>query len=168
MQTDQNELEVVEGIVEVPKKRTGFLPGHKKVGGRKAGLPTKRQLFDATCQKMKFSPVEFVIHCVKFGVTPETPGQPSKPVSQSDRCRLSETLLSFAAPRLSATTTELTGRNGGPLELASVDVVELMRNPAMASAAQTLALGMSTATREARRGITSGTHDVVIEAETES
>jgi hypothetical protein len=61
---------------------------------------------------------------------------------------MAETLLSFAAPSLSATQTELTGK--AALEIARVDVIELMRNPELARAAQTLALGMSTATREAR------------------
>jgi hypothetical protein len=144
----QNDHEVVEApIVELPKKR-GFQPGHARMGGRAAGIPSKRQLFDDICAKHKFSAVEFVVQCVKNGATPATPDKPSLPISQSDRCRMAETLLSFAAPRLSATTTEISGK----IAVATVDMVELMRNPELARACQTVALGLSTAQRDAFRG----------------
>lgn len=147
----QNDHDVVEAtIVEAPKKPRGFQPGHKRVGGRKAGQPTKRQLFDEVCARHKFSAVDWVVQCVKTGVTPATADRPSQPISQSDRCRMAETLLSFSAPRLSA--TQVTGANEGPVQVATINVLDLMSDPLTAAAAQRVALSISTAQREGLHG----------------
>ena len=89
-------------VYEAPKKR-GFQPGHVRVGGRKAGLPTKTQLAADLCAKHKFHPLEWIVQAVKTGVAPAADGKPAQPVSMSDRTRMAETLLSFLLPRLSAT-----------------------------------------------------------------
>lgn len=127
-------------VDEAPKPR-GFQPGHARVGGRKAGLPTKTKLAAEMCAKYKFHPLEWIVQAVKTGVAPAPDGKPgTQPVSMSDRTRLAETLLSFLLPRLSA--TQVTGANEGPIAVSTLDVTQLMQNPELAAAAQRVALGL--------------------------
>lgn len=134
---------VVDGPIEAPKRARGFQPGHARVGGRKAGLPTKRQTaIDICAEKGLGSPIAWMAMAVKTGFAPTPDGKVgTEKISLSDRCRLSETLASFCHARLSA--AQVTGKDEGPIAVAALDVTKLMESAELAAMAQTLALNLS-------------------------
>lgn len=141
MPTDDKQPPVV---VEVAPKKSGFKQGHPRFGGRKAGLPTKKQMAADICAKVGLSPIEWMAMAIKTGFAPTPDGKTgTDKISLSDRCRMSETLASFCHARISA--TQITGKDDAPLSMnvSTLDVTKLMENPDLAQAAQRLALGLT-------------------------
>jgi hypothetical protein len=87
---------------------------------------------------------------IKTGFAPTSEGKTgTQPISISDRTRMAETLMSFVYPRLAS--TQVVGPGDGPLQIATINVVDLMSDPLTAAAAQKVALSISTAQREGLR-----------------
>jgi hypothetical protein len=92
-------------------------------------------------QELDFHPLIEAIKIYRTGRLPSAPGVKAQPVSATSRVRCLEQALAFLLPKLSHQA--ISGLEGGPVETVHLDLVELMRNPDLAKAAQTLALGIS-------------------------
>ena len=134
---DENEI---SNVPAVASKHKGFAPGHKRFGGRK-----KREKVhpndDAkmVAQKLGFSCLETVIQVVTTGLLPTTDGH-ARMVDVRERCRLLRELSALLYPRPAA--IEITGKDGGPITHATLDLVALMKDPDLAHAAETLSLAI--------------------------
>jgi hypothetical protein len=63
------------------------------------------------------------------------------PVGRDLKIDICKTLANFFYPRLTA--TQVTGQNDGPIAVAGLNMIELMRDPIAIEAAQNLALAMA-------------------------
>lgn len=151
------------GEVTAPKKqrapKTAFQPGHVKKGGRKPGTLNKRTRFaHEVAERMGVDPAGYLLHIIKSDVVQlaardpktgeaimEADGLTPKlvwhAVTLADRIDAAKTLMRYMYPALQA--VELTGKDGGPMEAAVLDVTEILANPELAKAAQTMALMMA-------------------------
>jgi len=126
----------------VPRKPGAFAPGHARLGGRKKG--TKSWSARAIAEETGVHPIRVLLDMMKTGYFPLAKGEQAK-----DKRRIPPELYvkvvfeatAYCTPKLSA--VQLTGANNGPLAVAALDVTELMKDPALVAAAQTLALGLS-------------------------
>lgn len=121
--------------------KTGvFQTGHARVGGRKRGSPTKRtKLALEICEAMDFHPAAFLATIAMTGLMPNADGT-TTPVGTDDRLRAATALAPFVMPKLQA--TQVTGKDDGPIETATLDVSAILANPELAKAAQEIALMM--------------------------
>ncbi len=141
MPTDDKQPPVV---AEVAPRKPGFLPGHKRFGGRKANVPTKKQMAADICTQVGLSPIAWMAMAVKTGFAPTPDGKTgTEKISQSDRCRMAENLASFCHARISA--TQITGKDDGALALnvSTLDVTKLMESSELSQAAQRLAIALT-------------------------
>lgn len=139
--------------VALHTNRGTFAKGHAKMGGRVKGSPTKPRVWQAReiVDREDFHPLEEAIHVIRTGYWPgkvptaaqlaATPAK-FKPISDEERLKMLREIFKYVFPSLSA--MQVTGRDGGPLAAATLDVTALMRDPAMLEAAQKLSLGMVT------------------------
>lgn len=63
------------------------------------------------------------------------------PITHELKMDAAKTAVKYLHHQLAA--TQITGADGGPVQIASFNLTELMKDPAMVEAAQTLALGMA-------------------------
>jgi hypothetical protein len=127
-----------------------FKPGHGRVGGRRKGSPTKRtKLALEICEELDFHPAAFLATIALTGLMPNPDGT-TTPVSTDDRLRAATALAPFVMPRLQA--TQVTGKDNGPVQVERIlDVSAILANPALAAAAQELALMVVEAEGNAER-----------------
>ena len=156
-------------LVPVPltvKGKKGFQLGHGPVpgAGRKKGQgPTKFiWLAREIAEREGFDPFTMLITAFRTGTLPPIGGpgavdpvskKPLPPVTinAEERMKCGRDLMRYLMPTLSA--MQVTGADGGPLQLEQMDVTHLMMDPALAQAAQTLALGLSSAQRQREEDI---------------
>jgi hypothetical protein len=122
-----------------------FVRGHKRVhpGGR------ERRRFSTwntrhILEEYGVHPIALMIEAVLTGFLPPRIGEDPKkrePISNEERMRTLRDLASYAVPKLVA--TQITGANDGPVAVTSLDITQLMSDPALAAAAQDLALGIA-------------------------
>jgi hypothetical protein len=138
-ETDQQERESKAG-------RNGgnkFQHGHPKYGGRKKGVPTRQTwLAREIAEQNGFNPVQVAIEVIMQGRLPAIVGKPGRDVSDEERLKMLRDLLSYLVPKLSA--VQVTGNDGGPLAMASLDITKLMQDPELAVAAERLAIAIAT------------------------
>lgn len=143
-----------EVVATEPVARVGggrFAPGHKRLGGRAKGTPNKiswhaRQRAEAA----GFDPIAIAIELILHGRLPAIKGRPRDKATREERISMLKEILQYMLPKLSA--TQVTGSDDGPIKIASLDIMELMKNPEMAAAAQAISLGLVEQERE-RMGI---------------
>jgi hypothetical protein len=128
-----------------------FLPSHVKRGGRKVNTPNYGARFLG--QKLGVNPLEIGLEVLKSGYV-RLPGEPDSKkrlVPVGDYLQLLREMAKYFAPQLSAVATQISAQ----VETSQViDMTQLMSNPALASAAQTLAIAMSQQPRQIEAGDT--------------
>ena len=142
--------------VKKPRGTPGsFKEGHKKVGGRPKGSMGKRSQYAfELAERMKVDPLTFMLEvvastAVQVAAVNETTGEAVLnddgtvkhvwvAVPLQTRLEAAKSLMSYLYPKLAA--TEISGADGGPVEVATLDVAEIMANPDLAKAAQQMAL----------------------------
>jgi hypothetical protein len=136
-------IEPAEGKEHVARVNGGrFAPGHKRLGGRQPG--TRNKFSWSARQKAEeagFDPVTLAMSVILKARLPPIKGQPSEKVGMEGRLSMLKEVMQYMLPKLSA--TQLTGANDGPVAVATLDVTQLMADPALAEAAQLLAISMS-------------------------
>jgi hypothetical protein len=137
--------ETVSETVARSSKGT-FLKGHRPCGRKPKGTPNAQTWFArAVLEEKGVNPISLALDVVTSGLLPLAANQDAKHrklLSDELRVKVLLELMNYTFPRLSSTA--LTGANGtGAVEIATVDVLELMRDPEMAAAAQKLALGIT-------------------------
>jgi hypothetical protein len=122
-------------------ERGRFLPSHQKKGGRVAGVGNWNAR--RVAESMGVSPLIVALTVLKTGFFPLAKGE--KP---EDQRRASPELftkillhtLNLVVPSLSA--VQVTGADEGPVQVTSMSLMQIMSDPLLANAAQTLALGL--------------------------
>jgi hypothetical protein len=136
---------IIPEVLPPLKKKTGFQPGHPRYGGRKKGTPNKRTLLARDiAEKLKFDPIEVAVQVVVHGLMPTTQKDGSVvlvPVGVDERLKMLRDLTQYIQPKL--TSVQVTGKDDGPVQVASLDVAQILMNPELADAAQKLALQMA-------------------------
>ena len=161
-----NESKELARVPATIKGVKGFQKGHTRIpgSGRKKGQsgPTKFiWLAREIAEREGFDPFTMLITAFRTGTLPPIGGpgaldkdkKPLPPVTinAEERMKCGRDLMRYLMPTLSA--MQVTGADGGPLQLEQVDVTHLMMDPALAQAAQTLALGLSSAQRQREEDI---------------
>ncbi len=95
----------------------------------------------AVAEKLGFHSFEQVIRIIQTGLI-ETVGSHPRTVEVKERVRLLIEILPHLHAKPQA-PIEVTGRDGGPIAHAHVDIMALMSNPELAKAAETLSLAMN-------------------------
>jgi len=141
--------ETVSETVARSSKGT-FLKGHRPCGRKPKGTPNAQTWFArAVLEEKGINPISLALDVVTSGLLPLAANQDPKNrklLSDELRVKVLLELMNYTFPRLSSQA--LTGPTGGAVEVATLDVLELMQNPELAAAAQKLALGISTAQRD--------------------
>ena len=140
--TDMDENESVDATAssEVkPRKPGQFAPGHKRLGGRKKG--TRSWSARVIAEEAGFHPVKIAMDVILLGRLPAVKGKESKLVSDEERLKMLREVFQYLLPKLSSQA--VTGADGGPLAVATLDVTKLMASPELVAAAQRLALGIT-------------------------
>lgn len=121
-----------------------FGPGHDKYGGRRKR--TAQQARDLA-QQLGVDPLEYMLNLLTKDVVEEVEidadGKERRikvPIGHELKIDICKTLANFFYPRLSA--TQVTGRDDGPVAVATLDVTAILANPELAKAAQDLALAI--------------------------
>jgi hypothetical protein len=140
------EMKQPEVVVKNPGHK--FQPGHQKFGGRKKRSPAMvRELAD----KMGVDPIQFLLKVIASDTVEEVrivEGKKTRvtvPVTiemKMDACRI---VSGYLYPKLS--TTQVTGKDEGPVELATLDISAIIADPALVEMAQKLAITMAEADR---------------------
>jgi len=135
-----------------------FEESHPRFGGRKKR--TAQQARDLA-QQLGVDPLEYMLNLLTKDVVEEVEidakGKERRikvPIGHELKIDICKTLANFFYPRLSA--TQVTGRDEGPLAVATLDVSAILANPELAKAAQDLALAIcdaETAQERADRGL---------------
>ena len=135
------EIDGQKALIPVPAERTArgrFAPGHKPVRRKPSIMKRAREV----AADLKFDAIELIIQLVRTGAFPRsTAEEHRKMLSTAERAKLLIDLLPYIHPKLAA--TELTGRDGGPLASAHLDINALLADPTLAEAAQTLAIAIA-------------------------
>jgi hypothetical protein len=129
----------------VLKALPGFQPGHARMGGRgKHSIAEARAL----AAELGVSPMAYLLNLLAVDATEEiefaadgTERRVKVPVTRALKIEISQSLLNFFHPKLSSTA--ITGKDDGPLEVTTIDINMLMQNPDLVDAAQRLSLAMS-------------------------
>lgn len=143
MEEEPQDVVATAQETEKPKRKGSFAVGHPKYGGRQKKEKVSQKMWQAReiAEELDFHPLIEAIKIYRTGRLPSAPGAKAQAVSATARVRCLEQALAFLLPRLSHQS--ISSPDGGPIETVHLDLVELMRNPALAQAAQTLALGIS-------------------------
>jgi hypothetical protein len=128
-----------------PVTAGAFKIGHPRVGGRKPGSPNRRtkQALEI-CEELSFHPAAFLATIALTGLMPNPDGS-TTPVTTDDRLRAATALAPFVMPRLQA--TQVTGKDDGPLAVATLDMSRILADPALVEQAQNIALALADADR---------------------
>jgi hypothetical protein len=91
---------------------------------------------------MDFHPAALLATIAMTGQMPNADGS-TTPVSADERLKAAAALAPFVMPRLQA--TQVTGKDDGALEVATLDLTRILADPVLARQAQDLALAMADA-----------------------
>jgi hypothetical protein len=135
-------VEPTEGKDVARVKGGRFAPGHKRLGGRQPGARNKfTWSARLAAQEAGFDPVALAMQVILQGKLPPIKGEPAEKVGMEGRLAMLKEIMQYMLPKLSSVA--VTGNDGGPVAVASLDVTHIMSDPALARAAQLLALGMA-------------------------
>lgn len=122
-----------------------FIVGTAKIGGRKPGI--RNWNARRVAESLGLNPLHVGIMMLKTGYMPLAKGEKpeeQRKLSPELYAKVWSEMMGYCAAKLSA--VQLTGADEGPLAIATLDVTQLMKNPELVAAAQTLALGITAAT----------------------
>ena len=136
--------------IQVAKKSPGhrFEIGHARFGGKRKN--STQQVRDL-CAEMDVEPMQFMLELIKNGVTTQVVIENGKKkrvevaVSLEMRVDLAKYVSRFIHPTLTA--TQVTGKDDGPIEMASLNISAILSDPALVEQAQNIALAMVEADR---------------------
>lgn len=119
-----------------------FQPGHARMGGRKPGSVSQRtKLAREVAGALKYDGVRIAIEVITTGFMkmkdPVTGELTYQLVPVEERLKAHRDLQQYLQPKLSS--IQVTGKDDGPIRTAHLDIVELLRDPKLAEAAQMLA-----------------------------
>jgi hypothetical protein len=117
------------------KNSSRFKPGHK--GG--PGRPRKRTFtlqVRELCHSTGINPVQIALDLVATGKLPGT----AERATMAQRLKALDAILPFCTPKLSSNTSVAAVHV--EQQASTLDITELMKNPQLARAAQTLAAGL--------------------------
>lgn len=135
-------------VVKNPGHR--FQPGHPRYGGKKKRTAAQAR---AIAEQLGVDPLEYMLKLLAADTMDEieidaTTGKRKKvkvPVPQALKVDISKAIIGFFYPRLNAQA--ITGATGGCVEVATLDITQLLSDPESAKAAQQLALKMAESER---------------------
>jgi hypothetical protein len=90
-------------------------------------------------EDLGFHPVEFMIRLVQTGRLMEENGDEIK-LPLDERLKILREVAHYICPKIHG--LQVTGRDGGPIQHAHIDVTHIMMDPALAEMAESLALAM--------------------------
>ena len=115
---------MTETATEAPKRKPGRPKGYPRTGGRAKGTPNKKNLVTRDYVIREGAPLQFLCSVVRgrrFTAAAEPGGKKRTHVfpTMDQRLRAAEILSRKVLPDLK--TTELTGKDGGPVALTLLD-----------------------------------------------
>ncbi len=117
-----------------------------RLGGRQPGSLNKRtKAAIEICESYDFHPVATLITVITTGKLPNADGTFAD-VDTPGRMDALKSLCPYVLPRLAQTA--LTGKDAGPLAVATLDMTRILADPALVLQAQNLSLAMTDADRE--------------------
>jgi hypothetical protein len=139
----------------IKRVRTGPPDGHPRYGGRRPGSVNKKTAtLKNLAEQMGTDPAETLLNivqhdCIQVPMIDEVTGKPltdanGKPmlkwITFSTRMRMDacKELMPYLAPRLASVA--LSGSEGGPIKIATLDVTQIILDEDTARAAQRMAL----------------------------
>ena len=135
-------------VTEVVKKPTRgpnrFELGHQRFGGRKKTLTGEVR---ALAEELDADPLAWMLGLIKDGFVTQVVMENGKrkrvevTASLEMRADLAKHVSKFMYPTLTA--TQVSGASGGPIEVATMDLMKLMENPSTARLAEDLALQLA-------------------------
>jgi hypothetical protein len=129
--------------VALRDSRGRLLAGHAPIKG--AGRPSGRKNFSvrSLAELTGVNPFQISLEILRSQHLPSLPGSTEKGrmVTTAEYVKILTEIQCYLAPKMQATA--LTGNEGGPVAVASLDVTSLMASPELARAAQLLALGIA-------------------------
>jgi hypothetical protein len=147
----------MDKTIDTPKRKRGWQPGHPRYGGRAKGVPNKDTFsILKTAERMAADPLEHLLSVVGCGGALKLPAiDPSNgkqlkdangtlmyqwvAVSLTERIAACRAVMGYLYPKLQS--TRISGADGvGPVEVATLDVTQIILDGDMAKAAQQLAL----------------------------
>lgn len=127
--------------VEVKRGPHRYQVGHKGTGGRPLGSPlAKTKTAREIAENLGFHPVHWLVR-VALGFMPNADGSEDPIEDKNMRLDAGKTVSKFLVPTLSAQA--ITGAEGGPIAVASIDLNKLLLDPQALEAAQNLSLHIS-------------------------
>lgn len=146
----------MDNTIEAPKKKRGAPVGHGRYGGRGPGS-LSRTTWDLLQKSEQVGADPLAVHlqviaadgCLKLPVIDSATGLQKidewgeylfqwVAVSLTERIAACRAVMGYLYPKLQS--TRISGPNDGPVELAVLDVTQLLNDPALAKEAQRLAL----------------------------
>ena len=127
---------------EVRDVRTGRLHKGAKLPG--AGRPkgSKNWSVRALAEQLRLNPFILSLEILKTQHLPPTePGKKGRMVSTGEYIKILIEIQTYLAAKLQATT--ITGKDDSPVAIATCDVTELMKDPALAEAGQLIAIELA-------------------------
>jgi len=130
-------------------KKTGhhsFETGHVRFGGKRKN--STQQIRDL-CAELDVEPMRFLLLLVRDGWCSQVIFEGGKKrkvevaVPLELRCDLAKYVSRFLHPVLSATQTQISGPDEGPIAVAELDMNKLLQDPSSVELMQTLALRMA-------------------------
>lgn len=144
---------------QIPLRQTSSSAKLLPPTGRRVANRAQRWSVREICEIAGFNPIAVMIDVIKTGRLPAIPIPNPHPengegptvmaasiLTDEERLKTLRDLMRYAVPSLSA--IQMTGKDGGPIATAHLDVVALMSNPELAIAAQTLSLAATAQHRE--------------------
>jgi hypothetical protein len=130
--------------VPLRDSRGRLIAGHVPIKG--AGRPSGRKNWSvrSLSEITGVNPFQISLEILRTQHLPAIPGSADKKgrmVTTAEYVKVLTEVQCYLAPKMAATT--LTGANDGPVAVATLDVTQIMADPALAEAAQLLALGLA-------------------------
>jgi hypothetical protein len=142
--------EAGEPGIQLRDARGCLMKGHPRIPGSGRPLGKKNWSVRALAEQLGVNPFLISLGILKTQHLPATePGKKGRLVTTTEYIKVLTEVQTYLAPKITA--TQLTGENGGPVALATCDVTQLMQDPAMAEAAQLIALGIAAQTPQIAR-----------------
>jgi hypothetical protein len=136
--------------IETSRDEKGrLIKGHPKIPG--SGRPAGAGNWNArrVAESMNCSPLIVALTVIKTGYFPLAKGEKPEAQRRASPELFTKILLEtlkLCVPSLSA--VQVTGKDEGPVAVATLSITDLMANPSLAEAAQRLAVAMATQPRQ--------------------
>ncbi len=137
-------VELSDEVVVVKNVGHRFVKGHPRYPGAGRAKGSKNKGWSRSLREIAesrgFHPLEVALVVIQTGRLPTEGEKEAVKVSVEERLKCLRDVMRYLVPTLSA--VQLSGANEGPITVAPFDLMELIKNPELAAAAQKLALGI--------------------------